>query len=65
MRTCAPICSPASFFLREIVEVAGIKPGDPVRVSGKKGENAGVPQQFLVEKPAKDYGFCTVSPAVP
>ena len=45
-------------------EVAGIKPGDRVRVSGKKAKNTGGPQQFVVEKLTKDYGVCTVqSPA--
>jgi hypothetical protein len=47
-------------------EVAGIKPGDRVRVSGKREKkNAGGPQQFLVEKLTKDYGVCTVVPATP
>jgi preprotein translocase subunit Sss1 len=44
-----------------IGEVAGIKSGDRVRVSGKKGKsNAGAPRQFLVEKLGKDYGACKV-----
>jgi hypothetical protein len=42
-------------------EVAGIKSGDRVRVSGKKEKsNAGAPRQFLVEKLGKDYGACKV-----
>jgi hypothetical protein len=44
-----------------IGEVAGIKSGDRVRVSGKKGKSkAGAPRQFLVEKLGKDYGACKV-----
>jgi hypothetical protein len=47
-------------------EVAGIKPGERVRVSGKKQKRgAGAPQQFVVEKLAKDYGSCTSVPAAP
>lgn len=47
-----------------IGEVAGINPGDRIRVSGKKEKaSTGAPQQFLVEKLAKDYGSCTVSRA--
>jgi hypothetical protein len=47
-------------------EVAGIKPGERVRVSGKKQKkSAGAPQQFVVEKLAKDYGSCTPIPAAP
>jgi hypothetical protein len=40
-------------------DVAGIKPGDRVRVSGKKSKQkfAGV-QQFLVEKVSRDFGAC-------
>jgi len=49
-----------------IGEVAGIKPGDRVRVSGKKEKKkAGAPQQFLVEKLSKDFGACTAPPATP
>lgn len=44
-----------------IGEVAGIKSGDRVRVTGKKVKsNAGAPRQFLVEKLGKDYGACKV-----
>jgi len=47
-------------------ETAGIKPGDRVRVSGKKEKkNSGAPRQFLVEKLNKDYGSCTAAPASP
>ncbi|MGB6690302.1 MAG: hypothetical protein WBE76_20910 [Terracidiphilus sp.] len=43
-----------------IGEVSAIKPGDRVRVSGKKEKkNSGVTQQFLVEKLNNDYGVCT------
>jgi hypothetical protein len=44
-----------------IGEVAGIKPGDRVRVSGKKEKKSpGGPQEFLVEKLSRDYGSCRV-----
>jgi hypothetical protein len=47
-------------------EVSAIKPGDRIRVAGKKEKkNSGVPQQFLVEKLNKDYGSCTAAPASP
>lgn len=47
-------------------EVAAIKPGERVRVSGKKPkQSASATQQFLVEKLAKDYGSCTTVPAAP
>jgi hypothetical protein len=46
-----------------IGNVAAIKPGDRVRVAGKKEKtNAGGSEQFLVERVAKDYGVCTVVP---
>ena len=42
-------------------EVAAIKPGDRVRVSGKKQKkNGGGVQHFAVEKLNKDYGDCEV-----
>jgi hypothetical protein len=45
-------------------EVSAIKPGERVRVSGKKEKkNGGGPQIFIVEKIAKDYGSCTAAPA--
>jgi hypothetical protein len=47
-------------------EVADIKPGDRVRVSGKKKKKeAGAPQHFLVEKLSKDFGSCKAQPATP
>ena len=46
--------------------VASIKPGDRVRVSGKKQKKAGDAQrQFLVEKLAKDYGPCAAKAPAP
>jgi len=40
--------------------IATIKPGERIRVSGKKQKkSAGTPRPFLVEKLAKDYGSCT------
>ncbi len=43
--------------------VAGIKPGERVRVSGKKVKrSAGPTQQFLVEQLSKDYGACSATP---
>jgi hypothetical protein len=45
-------------------DVASVKAGDKVRVSGKKKKNNGdAPRQFLVEKLQKDYGPCTVERA--
>lgn len=45
-------------------EVAAIKPGDRVRVSGKKAKkNGDAAQHFVVEKLSKDYGACKVQPA--
>lgn len=47
-------------------EVAAIKPGDRVRVAGKKQKkNGGGAQLFLVEKISKDYGVCKVQSAAP
>jgi hypothetical protein len=47
-------------------EVADIKPGDRVRVSGKKEKKKpGAPQQFLVEKLSKVFGSCEAQPATP
>jgi hypothetical protein len=43
-------------------EVAGIHPGERIRVSGKKAKAAaGATPQFIVEKIGKDYGACKVS----
>lgn len=45
-------------------DVASVKAGDKVRVSGrKKKKNGDAPRQFLVEKLQKDYGQCTVERA--
>jgi hypothetical protein len=47
-------------------EVAQIKPGEQVRVSGRKQKKtAGNPPQFLVDKLTKDYGSCTAESATP
>ena len=47
-------------------EVAAIKPGDRVRVSGKKKKKlAGPTPQFLVERLSKDFGACPGKPATP
>jgi hypothetical protein len=43
-------------------DVAGIKPGNRVRVSGKKEkEKSTGSTQFLVEKVSKDFGACSVA----
>jgi hypothetical protein len=43
-------------------DVAGIKPGNRVRVSGKKSkEKSTGTNQFLVEKVSKDFGACNVA----
>jgi hypothetical protein len=43
-------------------EVAGIRAGERVRVSGRKEkENPGVPRVFLVSKVKKTYGACAVA----
>jgi hypothetical protein len=45
-------------------ETAAIKPGDRVRVSGKKEKkSSGDAQRFVVEKLTKDYGACKVETA--
>jgi hypothetical protein len=45
-------------------DVANVKAGDKVRVSGKKKKkNGDAPRQFLVEKLEKGYGQCTVERA--
>jgi hypothetical protein len=45
-----------------IGDVAAIKPGNRVRVSGKKSkEKSAGPSQFLVEKVSKDFGACTIA----
>lgn len=46
-----------------IGDVATVKQGERIRVSGKKQKrSSGVPQQFLAEKVTKDYGACPVAP---
>jgi hypothetical protein len=46
-------------------ELAGIKSGERIRVSGKKEKKkASAPQQFLVEKLNKDFGACKAQPAI-
>jgi hypothetical protein len=45
-------------------EVADVKPGDRVRVSGKKEKTgSGGVQHFVVEKLTKDYGACVAATA--
>lgn len=47
-------------------EVASIKPGEQVRVSGRKQKKSGAaPPQFLVDNLTKDYGSCTAGVAPP
>ena len=42
-------------------EVSAIKPGDRIKVSGKKGKkNPPANRSFIVEKTAKDLGSCKV-----
>ncbi|HXR40164.1 MAG TPA: hypothetical protein VN776_13785 [Terracidiphilus sp.] len=49
-----------------IGETGGIKPGERIRVSGKKEKStAGAMPQFFVDKPPKDFGACKVQPAKP
>jgi hypothetical protein len=46
-------------------EVAGIKPGNRIRVSGKKDKKITSPHpQFLVEKLNQDYGACKAQPVM-
>jgi hypothetical protein len=46
-----------------IGNVAAIKSGERVRVSGKKSKQpSGAPRQFAVERLIRDYGACPVSP---
>ena len=46
-------------------ELAGIKSGERIRVSGKKEmKKASAPQQFLVEKLNKNFGPCNAQPAM-
>ncbi len=47
-------------------DTAAVKPGDRVRVSGKKKKvKSGEPPQLIVEKFKKDYGVCHAAPAAP
>jgi hypothetical protein len=47
-------------------DTAAIKPGDRIRISGKKRkEYPSGNRDFLVEKLAKDYGPCKTLPATP
>ena len=43
-------------------DVAGIKAGERIRVSGKKAKHGGAAPQFLVSKVSKDYGACPLHP---
>ena len=46
-------------------ELAGIKSGERIRVSGKKGrKSAGAHTQFHVEKLSRDFGACKAQPAI-
>lgn len=46
--------------------VTGIKPGERIRVSGKRvKKSAGPTPQFLVEQLSKDFGPCPTKPASP
>jgi hypothetical protein len=45
-------------------ETASIKPGDQVRVSGKKAKGTQGQRQFVVSKLSKDYGGCRANLAV-
>jgi hypothetical protein len=45
-----------------IGDIANIKTGDRIRISGKKNKkDASGKRDFLVEKLTKDYGPCTAS----
>jgi hypothetical protein len=47
-------------------DTAAVKPGERVRVSGKRQKRGAVgTQSFLVEKVAKDFGVCKALPAAP
>lgn len=43
-------------------ELGDLKPGERVRVSGKRVRNGDVPRQFLVQKVNKHYGLCATEP---
>ncbi len=42
--------------------IDAIKPGERIRVSGKKVKTAGPTPQFLVDHISKDFGACTTKP---
>ena len=45
-----------------IGETAAAKPGEHIRISGKKQKtNGGAPRQFLMEKLSKDFGLCAAA----
>ena len=47
-------------------DIAAIKPGEHVRVSGKKAKaGSSATPQFIVENLSKDYGACKEQPATP
>lgn len=46
-------------------DIAGIKSGDRVRVSGSKVKGDSKHRKFVVTKLSKDYGACKVMAAVP
>lgn len=48
-----------------IGDTAAVKVGERVKVSGKKKKDTSGKRYFLVEKLAKTYGPCKVSPAAP
>ena|SRR5258708_3043129 len=45
-----------------IGDTASIKPGDRIKVSGKKKKDLPGQRTFLVEKFSKDYGACKATP---
>ncbi len=48
-----------------IGDLANVKTGERIRVSGKKKKDAAGNPEFLVEKLSKDFGACMVLPATP
>jgi len=47
-------------------DVAGIRSGERIRVSGKKEKKSvGANRQFIVERLNKDFGTCKIQPATP
>ena|ERR1035437_896802 len=45
-----------------IGDIAAIKPGDRIKVTGKKKKDGGATRNFVVTKFNKDYGACKVTP---